>query len=189
MIYLLNIVNSFLRFLYFKKNRMTIARDAVVDWRYLRGAKIGRLTIGSNSIIKCKINFDASNGFISIGENTYIGKSHLISSRRISIGDDVIISWGVTIVDHDSHSVYWDYRKNDVREWKIGFKNWSNINIQPVNISNKVWIGFGVSILKGVNIGEGAVVAANSVVTKDVPPYSVVAGNPAKIIKQIYNIK
>jgi galactoside O-acetyltransferase len=59
------------------------------------------------------------------------------------------------------------------------------VKILPVLISDKVWVGFGASILKGVRIGEGAVIAANSVVTRDVRPYTVVAGNPAKTIREI----
>lgn len=59
------------------------------------------------------------------------------------------------------------------------------MNIAPVKISDKVWIGFNSIILKGVTIGEGAVVGAGSVVTKDVPAWTVVAGNPARIIREI----
>jgi acetyltransferase-like isoleucine patch superfamily enzyme len=57
--------------------------------------------------------------------------------------------------------------------------------MSPVVIEDKVWIGFNVIILKGVRVGEGAVVAAGSVVTKDVPPYCVVAGNPAHVVKEL----
>ena len=64
-------------------------------------------------------------------------------------------------------------------------KNWSVVKDAPISIGNKAWIGFGVTILKGVNIGEGAVIAAGSVVTKDVPAYTIVGGNPAKFIKKI----
>jgi galactoside O-acetyltransferase len=54
---------------------------------------------------------------------------------------------------------------------------------RPVIIADKAWVGFNVSILKGVTIGEGAVIGACSVVTRDVPPFSVVAGNPARLIR------
>jgi acetyltransferase-like isoleucine patch superfamily enzyme len=55
----------------------------------------------------------------------------------------------------------------------------------PIHIQDKAWIGYGVSILKGVTIGEGAIIGAASVVTKDIPPYSIAAGNPAQIIRQL----
>jgi len=183
--YILKFVNILYKLFYFNHKKMKLANNTDIDWRNMRGAGHGHLTIGTNSIIKCKFSFDRPEGKITVGNNTYIGKSHIISSSEISIADDVIISWGVTIVDHDSHSIYWEYRKYDIRDWKLGLKSWNNINTKPINISNKVWIGFGVSILKGVSIGEGCVIAANSVVTKDVPPYSIVAGNPAQIIKYI----
>jgi galactoside O-acetyltransferase len=56
---------------------------------------------------------------------------------------------------------------------------------KPVKIEDKVWIGFNSIILKGVTVGEGAIVGAGSVVTKDVPPYTIVAGNPARIIREL----
>ncbi len=55
----------------------------------------------------------------------------------------------------------------------------------PIHIKDKVWIGFNVIILKGVTIGEGAVIAAASVVTKDIPDWSLAGGNPAKVIKEL----
>ena len=65
----------------------------------------------------------------------------------------------------------------------ISHKNWDVINSKPITICDDVWIGMNVTILKGVTIGEGAVIGACSVVTKEVPAWSVVAGNPAKVIK------
>jgi galactoside O-acetyltransferase len=72
-----------------------------------------------------------------------------------------------------------------VLDWAKGHKDWSKVTIRPVVICDKAWIGFGVKILKGVTIGEGAVIAAGSVVTKDVPPRHVVGGNPARIIRAL----
>jgi acetyltransferase-like isoleucine patch superfamily enzyme len=57
--------------------------------------------------------------------------------------------------------------------------------MKPVKINDRVWIGFNSIILKGVTIGEGGIVGAGSVVTKDVPPYTIVAGNPARVIREI----
>ena len=109
----------------------------------------------------------------------------IVCAERVEIGDDVLISWGCTIVDHNSHALAWEDIRNDVRQYYGGTKNWEKVDIVPVIIGNKSWIGFNSIILKGVTLGEGAIVGAGSVVTKDVPAHSVVAGNPARIIRSI----
>ena len=152
-------------------------------WRL--GAKSGRLRIGSKSIIRCRIDFDSPRGEVLIGDRCYLGASHLVCHTGIMIGDDVIISWGVTVVDHDSHALNWAERDLDVADWMRGVKRWDAVTVRPVRIGDKAWIGFGASILKGVSVGEGAVVGANAVVTRDVPPYTVVAGNPARIVRRL----
>jgi galactoside O-acetyltransferase len=96
-------------------------------------------------------------------------------------------------MDNDAHSLLWEERKNDVRDWKKGldenkigrYKNWENVKKAKIEIKDKAWIGFNSIILKGVTIGEGSVVASGSVVTKDVPDFTLVAGNPARIIKHL----
>jgi len=64
-------------------------------------------------------------------------------------------------------------------------KNWEVVNSRPIKIEDDVWIGMNVLVLKGVTIGRGAIVAAGSVVTKNVEPWTVVGGNPAKLIKKL----
>ena len=96
-------------------------------------------------------------------------------------------------MDNNAHSLKWSERKDDVKEWKRGieenkigyYKNWTNVKSAPVVIEDKSWIGFDVVILKGVRIGKGSIVTANSVVTKDVPDFTMVAGNPAKFTKKL----
>ena len=149
------------------------------------GARSGRVRIGSGSIVRCRIDFDSPRGEVRIGDRCYLGASHIVCHTGITIGDDVIVSWGVTIVDHDSHSIDWDARKHDVADWMRGEKRWEAIKVKPVHIGNRVWIGFGASILKGVVVGDGAVIAAKAVVTRDVLPNVVVAGNPARTVRQI----
>ena len=61
----------------------------------------------------------------------------------------------------------------------------AEVKISPVRINDRAWLGFNSIILKGVTIGEGAIIGAGSVVTKDVPAYTIVAGNPARIIQEI----
>jgi len=119
-----------------------------------------------------------------VGVNTFIGGSTIVCAEHVEIGNDVLISWGCTIVDHNSHSIYWTERASDVKNWYNGNKDWRFVDISPVKIEDKAWIGLNAIILKGVTIGEGAVVGAGSVVTKDVLPYTIVAGNPAKQIRE-----
>jgi galactoside O-acetyltransferase len=164
-----------------------------VDIRF--GPKEGRIKIGNDSILSCNITLERDIGSVIIGDNTYIGASHIICAKQITIGSDVIISWGCTIVDHDSHSLIWSERAQDIKDWKAGFKNgiegsatlknWQSVQMSPIQIENKVWLGLNVTILKGITIGEGSVVGAGSVVTRDVPAWTLVAGNPAKIIKPL----
>ena len=155
-----------------------------VRWWKL-GARSGQLRIGSGSIVRCRVDFDSPRGEVQIGDRCYLGSSHLVCHTGITIGDDVIMSWGVTVVDHDSHSLSWEERQLDVADWMRGAKRWDAVAVRPVRIGDKTWIGFGASILKGVSVGEGAVIGANAVVTRDVPPYTVVAGNPARIVRQL----
>lgn len=143
------------------------------------------LSVGENSIIEAAIVFEREFASISIGNRTFIGSSTFSIAQELKIGDDVLISWGVNIVDHNSHAISFSQRKTDVLNWKNHQKDWSGIEIAPVNIERKAWIGLNSIILKGVTIGEGAIVGAGSVVTKDVPPWTIVAGNPARIIREI----
>ncbi len=179
---------------YMSLSKNTIYNDSFsIDLRHPKKNSI-YLEIGNNCIINGSFVFETETGKVCIGERCHIGNSTFISKSKIEIGNDVTIAWGCTIYDHDSHSIYWDERKNDtVQEYKdtlqfndeIYNKNWSVVNTKPITIKDKVWIGMNVIILKGVTVGEGAVIGAGSVVTQDVPAWSVVAGNPAKVVKRI----
>lgn len=142
------------------------------------------VNVEEDSQIMGNLIFDKENANINIGKRVFISGS-IIASKSIEIGDDVLISWGTTIVDHNSHSVSFSLRANDAVDWLAEKKDWTHVKIAPVKISNKVWIGFNSIVLKGVTIGEGAVVGAGSVVTKDVPAWTIVAGNPARVIREI----
>lgn len=167
----------------------------------LRHPKPGKkyLHIGSESVIHGTFIFEAVTGEISVGNRCFIGSgTKLISRSGISLGNDVLVSWGCTIYDHDGHSVEWEKRKNDILQVYNDIcscgdagrnKNWDVVETSPIIIEDKAWIGFGVSILKGVHIGEGAVVAANSVVTGDVEPWTVVGGTPARKLYSLKSVK
>ncbi|MFT5435901.1 MAG: acetyltransferase-like isoleucine patch superfamily enzyme [Ulvibacter sp.] len=151
------------------------------------------LTIGNDSVVSGSFCIENDNGVITVGDRTFIGGGLFVSINNISIGNDVLVSWGCTFMDNNAHSVNWEERKDDVLEWKRGieenkvgaYKKWAHVTSAPIVIKDRAWIGFDVVILKGVTIGKEAVVGSRSVVTKDVPDYAIVGGNPAKIIKYV----
>jgi acetyltransferase-like isoleucine patch superfamily enzyme len=182
---LVNSIDSLIGWKSRHSGAVQIGRGTTLAWRRLKQVSGNRLSVGEDSIIHAGIRFEESGGEIRIGSRTFIGRSDLVCYRSIIIGDDVIMSWGITIVDHDSHSIDWANRRNDVREWGQGRKNWDCVAHAPVVIADKAWIGFNVSILKGVTVGEGAVIGACAVVTRDVPPHAVMVGNPAKPVRSL----
>ena len=110
---------------------------------------------------------------LTVSDNVSINSGvTILAQGGVSIGEYTMISPGVTIV-----SVSHDYSK-------LGKEAWDGQIKKPVIIGRNVWIAAGAIILPGVTIGDGAVVAAGSVVTKDVPPYTVVAGLPAAVTKE-----
>lgn len=109
---------------------------------------------------------------VRLGNHVGIEENCLISDN-VSIGDDTIIGPGCLIYTRNHN-----FASTDV---PIRLQGYSDI--KPVTIGSDVWIGARVIILPGVNIGKGSVIGAGSVVTKDVPEWSVVAGNPAKLIR------
>lgn len=149
------------------------------------------VTVNAGSLIEGRFVIEQPTGYISIGKNTSVGGGMFISIAGIEIGNDVMVSWGCTFMDNDAHSLKSEERKEDVKSWKKGvedndigaYKNWKNVKSGKILVKDKAWIGFNCIVLKGVTIGEGAIVGAGSVVVSDVPDYAIVAGNPAKIIK------
>ena len=177
---------NFIAYIKLKKTTIrSIGSSSKVSFMKINAKQNCEFFVGANSMIESSIFFDKENSQVIIGDNTFIGASTIICAKSISIGNDVLISWGCTIVDHNSHSLHSSLRLNDVANWMKGYKNWEHVQITPITIQNKVWLGFNVIVLKGVTIGEGSIVGAGSVVTKDIPPYTIVAGNPARVIREI----
>jgi acetyltransferase-like isoleucine patch superfamily enzyme len=152
------------------------------------------VNVRESCILQCTIIFESTSGSVSIGANTFIGGgTRLISIDSIEIGNDVMVAWDVTIYDHDGHSLIWEERRNDVRNAyrqltsnpKANLKDWSTVARKGIRVGDRCWIGFGSVILKGVALGDGVVVGARSVVTKSFPPNVVIAGNPARVIKDV----
>lgn len=162
-----------------------IDRTARVSWRELNVVRGGGLSIVAESVAEGAIVLQRAGAQVTIGSRTSFGASLIDCAEQIEIGDDVLISWQCTITDHDSHALRWSERQNDVRNLHLGTKDWTGVASSPVKIGDKCWIGMKSLILKGVEIGEGAIVAAGSVVTKSVPAWTIVGGNPARLIREI----
>lgn len=139
--------------------------------------------IGQRCIIECWRCYPAGSNFIMdpelyIGNNSAIGdESHISCARKMIIGNNVLMGRKIFITDNN-------HGGSDRGNLDIPPSLRQLYSNGPVIIEDNVWIGEKVSILSNLHIGKGAIVAANAVVTKDVPPYAIVGGCPAKIIKQ-----
>ena len=125
-------------------------------------------------VSKCEPN-------LSIGNNcSFVAYNHITCANKITIGDSLLTGKWVTITDN-SHG--------ETDKVTLGMRPQKRpiTSKGPVVIGNNVWIGDKATILPGVSIGDGAVIAANAVVTKDVPPYAIVGGVPAKVIGYRYD--
>lgn len=149
---------------------------------YLLGR--GKILVGDRCRVNGKINIYFSNLYndqpiVMVGNNCSLG--HMLSlnvAERIEIGSHVRIGTLVAISDADGHPLDKVARRT---------QPFARDAVKPVVIGDDVWIGRNAIILKGVHIGEGAVIGAGAIVSKDVPPNTLAAGNPAKVIKVLSN--
>lgn len=178
-------VGWMIRRLLFRICGYRLGANTWIPLRSLLRRPSGTLRIGSDSRLSCRFDFERREAEIIIGDRVFIGRSHIIAATRVEIEDDVLISWGVTIVDNNSHALSADDRADDVTQWALAQKDWSKVAIAPTILKRGCWLGFNSIILKGVTVGDGAVVGAGSVVTKDVPPHTVVVGNPARVVRHL----
>lgn len=143
-----------------------------------------RVRLGTGTVCRGVLRREEfGDGELVIGANVYIGDDCIISCcDRVEIGDFTLLGHGVQIFDNNSHPVDPDARTAD---WDAVVHGGARREIDhaPIRVGRRAWLGFGSMVLKGVTVGEGAVVASGSVVTKDVDPYTVVAGNPAEGIR------
>jgi acetyltransferase-like isoleucine patch superfamily enzyme len=194
--FFINLFHSFRNFYRFKiiaDFGSTITRGPgarlIIDKRlYLGGKYIGDMVSAKSSIymyqnsvfnVKGRVKLGPGVGVVtgpgaklSIGDDTYITASSIIyCANEIEIGSGCAIAWNTTIIDTDFHHIYYpDGTQNELTA--------------PIRIGNKVWIGCNTTILKGVTIGDNAVIGANTLVNRDVPPNCLAVGNPMRIIQE-----
>ncbi len=182
---LISIIKGFIiRLLFLPKNngeKLRIGKNVVLKGnlkigKYVKiesNVKIYNNTeIGDNVIIGDNVEL-RSNGssFVKIGNKTSINRNSIVIGL-VSIGDNCAIAPGCVIVGSNHN-----FKNRDLNIKSQGLSR------KGINISNDVWFGANVVVLDGVNIGEGSVIGAGSVVTKSIPPYSIAVGNPCNVIK------
>jgi acetyltransferase-like isoleucine patch superfamily enzyme len=126
-------------------------------------------------------------GKLFIDDYTFVGNSRIFCANQVFIGKGCWIADHVFIMDSNLHPISPKQRLEDAVNFSKGIfpDVYTGIPNASVIIENSVWIGVNSVVLKGVTIGEGAIVGAGSVVTKDVPAWTIVGGNPAKVIREI----
>lgn len=157
----------------------SVASNLLVEGRpFIVGR--GRITIGEDVIFRGSVHLAVSthlfeDSSISIGDRTHIGhQAYIRSAKRVTVGSDCLISRDVRIFDYNGHPLDPHMRLQHLPNPRD--------EVSPVNIGNNVWIGDAAFVNRGVRIGDNSIVSANSVVTKDVPPNTVVFGMPARVI-------
>jgi acetyltransferase-like isoleucine patch superfamily enzyme len=147
----------------------------------LMGTRI-RIFIGNDVTISGVTTFIGSKmadaPVLAIGHESSIGfQTTIVTGHGVHIGEHVMIGNRAFIAGDDGHPL-------DSVE-RVANRPPQKEDIKGVWIEDAVWVGEGATILKGVHVGKGAVVGAHAVVTRDVPPFSVVAGNPARVVKYV----
>ncbi len=171
---------------------VTVHPEAYLETTYsfqlFRGTDEDAVRIGRGSSIYLGVMFDVGpRGRVTIGEFTLINGARIICDTEVSIGDYCLISW---------NTVFMDTRRlpEDIverrRELELASarrpRRFETTEVgRPIRLERNVWVGFDACVLPGVMIGEGSVVGARSVVIEDVPPFSVVVGNPARVIRKL----
>lgn len=129
----------------------------------------------------CRFDLEGNGVTLHIGNNCRMGDNvHIVAYKDVTIGNDCLFASKIFISD-TSHGVYNEVGDENGPDIPPNDKK---LYFAPVSIGDRVWIGENVCILKGVNIGNGCIIGANSVVTKSIPDGCIVGGNPAKVIKK-----
>lgn len=156
----------------------------VIESKICRNTFIDKYTRVENSVLEERVRLERNNQIVysNLGCYSYTGANTVI--KNVAVGKFNSISWNVSMggnthdLNHITTHSFLVYPK-----WNMGGSgNWESAS-EKCETGNDVWIGSGVTVLRGVNIGNGAVIGASSVITKNVPPYSIVIGNPGRVIR------
>lgn len=165
--------------------------ESAQSFLHFKGKREPAVELGEHVSIYAASQFAVGEkGHVKIGDFTLLVGVLLTCETSIEIGSHCLISWGTGIADSDFHPVAAAQRRIDAEALAPFYEGKPSrpieaVKSRPVKIGNNVWIGMNAIILKGVTVGDNSVIAAGAVVTKDVPPNTVVAGNPARFAKRL----
>ena len=162
--------------------------ETTFSFQFLRSHRPDAIRYGRGASTYLGTMFDVgAQGRVTLGDYALVHGARIICDAEITIGDYALISWNVVLMD--TYRVPLDpvARRQELERvpHRVPRVAAAAVPARPIVIGKNVWIGFDACILPGVTIGEGAVVGAKSVVKQNVPPFTVVAGNPAQVIRQL----
>lgn len=164
--------------------------ETAFSFHFFRSRQAGGVEYGRGASTYLGTMFDVGpQGRVRLGECALVHGARIICDAEIVIGDYALISWNVVLMDTYRVPLSVPERRRELelisaRELRLAC---ADVPARPVHIERNVWIGFDACVLPGVTIGEGSVVGAKSVVTENVPPFTVVAGNPARAIRRLHD--
>lgn len=184
-------ISSFFSTFYFRlmlhsKNVTYGKRIQTYGRTYINRQPLSKITIGDNVVFRssfttnligvnrpCMLSTLNADAIIEIGSGCGFSGAVIGAADKIILGNHVLVGANTLITDTDWHNIHPDFRREPCTSFK------------PIVIGDNVWLGINTVVLKGVNIGRNSIIAANSVVVKDIPENVIAGGNPCKIIKQI----
>ncbi len=193
--FLIRRVSSAFSYLYcswlFYLNKIDVKSFKCFGIPYIHISMNASCSIGSNLVMNngskysdsgvggvCRIEVRDS-AVLEIGDNVGMSDVTITCHEKITIGNNVLLGVGCQLRDTDNHSL-------NPADWLNG-NDWKNKRSKPISIGDNVFIGGYSFILKGVKIGDNSIVGAGSIVTTNIPPNEIWAGNPAKFIKRVVN--
>lgn len=162
--------------------------ETTYSFELFRSRAPAAVHIGRGSSVYLGVMFDLGpNGRVKLGDYVLMNGARIICDSEITIGDHSLISWNVVLMDNYRLPLNSEKRRAALEQVPQISPRRAAVEgaAFPIRIGANVWIGFDCCVLPGVSIGEGAIVGARSVVTQDVPAYTIVAGNPARVVREI----
>ena len=162
--------------------------ETTFSFQFFRSQRERAVEYGRGASTYLGTMFDVGpRGHVKLGDYALVHGARIICDAEVFIGDYALISWNVVLMDSyrvpmDAQARRQEMERIPTRAKRIAC---AEVEARPIHIERNVWIGFDACVLPGVTIGEGSIVGARSVVHESVPPFTIVGGNPARILREI----